>query len=134
MPHDAGLPDPQSHLPPPHQGDPRPVAGRINAAPGAAPPLPAPSPPPGLSAAPDVMSLLAALRCRWVSAVLLGGTLAAVAGAAVWFLLAPKATAFVQLQVSYVEKPILSTGVATAGDFKTYLQTTANEIASRRVV
>src|SRR5262245_1051113 len=127
MPQDAGLPDPSSHLPP-HLRDPIPVAGRLE------PSRPAPSAPPappGLSAAPDVMALLSALRHRWVSAVLLGTTLGAIAGVAMWYLLMPRHTAFAQLQVGYMQLPILSGGNPTPGDFKTFMKTTADAVTSR---
>src|SRR5437764_13349116 len=96
MPHDAGLPDPASPLPPPHR-DFRPVAGRLDPAPAAPPPH---APPPALSAGPDLVGLLVGLRRRWPAAVLLGGTLAALAAAGAWYLLTPKNVAFARIKVA----------------------------------
>jgi capsular exopolysaccharide synthesis family protein len=80
------------------------------------------------------MSLLVALRRRWISAVLLGGTLGLLAAGAMWYLLTPKHTAFAQLSVLYHTPGILPGSTATTSDFKTYLQTTANEVISRQVI
>src|SRR4051794_33423655 len=99
MPQDAGLPDPSSPLPGPHSREFPPVAGRID--PGQPRPVVPPAPPPpGLSASPDMMSLLVALRHRWVSAVLLGCTLGCIAGVGMWYLLTPKNVAFATIKVS----------------------------------
>ncbi len=135
MPHDAGLPDPSGPLPsptPPREF--HPVAGRIGEQP--LPPRPQPTlpPPPALSAAPDVWSLLLALRRRWISAVTLGGSLSAIAAAAMWFLLAPQASAFAKLQVALSEKNVLPGGHPPNNDHKTVLQTTAGQIKSRPVI
>src|SRR5947209_14568008 len=103
MPQDAGFPDPPGN-PPPGRRDSNPIAGRIDL-----PAVPAPDaapPPPGLSAAPDLQSLLQALRRRWVAAVTLGGTLACIAALAAWFLLSPKYTAFARLRVASMEEVI----------------------------
>src|SRR5262245_994472 len=133
MPQDAGLPDPSTPFPTPHPGDLPVIAGRVEAAPPR-PALPAAPPPPGLSAAPDIFGLLSALRRRWVSAVLLGGALGAAAGVGIWYLLTPKHTAFATLQVSYFQPGVLRDAVGGAGDFKTFLQTTANQVISRPVI
>src|SRR5947209_17575226 len=90
MPQDAGFPDPPGN-PPPGRRDGNPVAGRID--PPAVPAPDAAPPPPGLSATPDLQSLLRALRRRWVAAATLGGTLALVARLAAWLLPSPKYTA-----------------------------------------
>lgn len=133
MPQDAGLPDPSGPLPAPHPRSRGPIAGRIDAPPRPTPP--AVSAPPALSAAPDLMGLLLALRHRWVSAVLLGGTLGAIASVAMWFLLTPKNVAFAQIKVAYYEPGMWpDRNAGNPGDFKTYLQTTAGEIMSRRVI
>lgn len=133
MPQDAGLPDPSGPLPAPHPRSRGPIAGRIDAPPRPTPP--AASAPPALSAAPDLMGLLLALRHRWVSAVLLGGTLGAIASVAMWFLLTPKNVAFAQIKVAYYEPGMWpDRNAGNPGDFKTYLQTTAGEIMSRRVI
>src|SRR5260370_1000562 len=93
MPQDAGYPDPANKTPRP---DGPPIAGRIE------PTLPPPDggTPPGLVASPDAMTLLTALRRRWMSAVALGGTLAGIAAVAAWFLMAPDPVAFAQFRVS----------------------------------
>lgn len=146
MPQDAGLPDPSTPVQTPVPTDRPLIAGRIDppppprsAAPAPAPvptsaPAPAATPPPGLSAAPDVMSLLAALRHRWVSAVLLGGALGAAVGVGLWYLLTPKHTAFATLQVNFAPQSILGNSPSAAGDFKTFLQTTAAQVISRPVI
>ncbi len=114
MPHDAGYSDPAT-------------AGRH--APQQ-PPMPS-ADPPGLSAAPDMWALLGALRRRWVAAVLLGGTLAALAGVAAWYGLAPQATAYTKIAVGFFDPKIWGT-VTPPADFKTFLQTTAAQIGSKK--
>lgn len=135
MPQDAGLPDPSSPLSMPGPRDAQPIAGRINPKLMPIPGGPSdPQAPPGLSATPDVMALLAGLRQRWISAVLLGGTLAVITGLAAWFLLSPKHVAFAQIQVRYVDPHIMSSVHGNAGDFKTYLKTTAEEMRAPKVI
>ena len=63
MPQDAGYPDPANKQPPPRP-EPNPIAGRIDPQ----PPRDAVSPP-GLTGNPDALTLLKALRRRWMSAV-----------------------------------------------------------------
>jgi capsular exopolysaccharide synthesis family protein len=108
------------------------VAGRITPA---APPLPPEGDlPPGLSSGPDAWAILRALRRRWVAAVCLGGTLAALAAAAAWFLMSPKYTAFARIQVAY-EKPRLGRDMGgSVSDFRTYLKTQAQRLTSRPVI
>ena len=136
IPQDAGLPDPSGQLPQsPMPREVPPVAGRV----GEAAPLPprltsSLPPPPALSATPDVLSLLLALRRRWISAVLLGGTLASIAAIGMWFLLTPRATAFAKIQVAFSQQQFFPTAQAAQNDFKTYLQTTAGRITSRPVI
>jgi capsular exopolysaccharide synthesis family protein len=60
-----------------------------------------PAVPPGQSSGPTGPALLKALGRRWLLALGLGVILAAGAGAAAWFLLAPKHMAFVQVKVAY---------------------------------
>jgi capsular exopolysaccharide synthesis family protein len=135
IPHDAGLPDPSHQVPPSQPREPVPIAGRIEGVPVARPALPPPGPAaPALSAAPDFFTLLAALRRRWISAVLLGGTLAAIAAVSVWFLLQPKHTAFAKLQVSSTPLSIIDNSNPSLSDFRTYMQTAANIITSRTVI
>jgi capsular exopolysaccharide synthesis family protein len=133
MPQDAGLPESSSSLPFPKGREVAPTAGRPDPA-AALRASAEQSAPPGLSATPDFLSLLVALRQRWASAVMIGGTLAALAGVAVWFLLAPKNTAFAHLQVGYTDRTILERVNSSAGDFKNVLATTAAEITTRRVI
>jgi capsular exopolysaccharide synthesis family protein len=136
MPHDAGLPEPTSNLPPVRH-EPNPVAGRIEAPPPRMPALVIPGPdpdlPPGLSAAPDAGALLRSLGRRWVAAVCLGGTLAAIAGIAAWFAMSPDHTAFARVQIAYQDLPVLG-NPAMGGSFITYLRTQAGQIMSRRVL
>jgi capsular exopolysaccharide synthesis family protein len=90
--------------------------------------------PPGLSSAPDAGALLRALRHRWVAAVCIGGTLAAVVGAGAWYLMTPDFTAFAKVQVAYEAPKLTDTTGATTGSFITYLRTQAGQIMSRRVL
>jgi capsular exopolysaccharide synthesis family protein len=134
IPHDAGLPDPSSHVPSPQPREGYPIAGRIDG-PQLPPRVPGPPPTaPGLSASPDVFSLLVALRRRWISAVLLGGTLGTIAAVTAWFLLMPKHIAFTRLQIAAIQLPILANPTPTANDFKTYMQTASAAIMSRPVI
>lgn len=138
MPHDAGLPEPSGHLPSSHPRPVHPIAGRIESPPAPRTPPPAPPLPSGpsaLSAAPDMTSLLLALRHRWVSAVLLSATLGAGVFVGMWYLLTPKNVAFAQIKVAYYDPRMWADRIeGNQGDFKTYLQTTAGEIMSRRVI
>ncbi|NBO92136.1 MAG: polysaccharide biosynthesis tyrosine autokinase [Planctomycetia bacterium] len=88
--------------------------------------------PPALSSAPDVMTFLDGLRRRWIMATLLGGTLGAIAAIAVYYLLAPYATAYTKLSVAYLEPKMWATPSA-ANDFKSVLTTTAAEINNKVV-
>jgi capsular exopolysaccharide synthesis family protein len=136
IPHDAGHPDPSSHSTPPHPSrEVNPVAGRVGEPP-LPPRLPSSSlpPPPALSATPDILSLLVALRRRWISAVLLGGLLASLAAVGVWCLLTPPATAFARLKVAYADPVIFRDAQSAQNDFKTYLTSTAGQIKSRPVI
>jgi capsular exopolysaccharide synthesis family protein len=96
--------------------------------------MPSLPPPPALSATPDVWSLLRALRRRWASAVLIGGTLASISAVAMWFLLTPKASAFAKLQVAYSQENVWPGGPPPQHDFKTYMGTIAAAIISRPVI
>jgi len=135
MPQDAGLPDPSLPLSSPHSRHKPPIAGRIDGPPAVRPTTPLGlTGPTALVASPDVFSLLVALRHRWVSAVLLGGTLAAITAVSVWFLLTPKNTAFATLRVLYMDPEIMRGTAGGPIDFTTTLQTTAHEVISTRVI
>ena len=100
IPQDAGKPDPISRLPL-SPLDAAPVAGRIGEPPMRSyttSPGGAAAAPPGLSAAPDMWSLLLALRQRWISAILLSVLLGTVTAGGVWYLLAPRNTAVARLR------------------------------------
>jgi polysaccharide biosynthesis transport protein len=134
IPHDASLPDPSNHLPPP-QPEPAPIAGRIEG-PHLMPsrsPVTAHVLPPAMSAGPDVMSLLTSLRRRWISAVLLGSILAALTAVATFHLMEPKNTAMASLFISATPQ-VMSESRSGETDFRTYMQTAANQIMSRPVI
>ena len=141
QPRDAGIPDPASSpspVPPrrPSAATGAAVVGRI----GGAPILPGRAGqhrPPGLAGSPDFGLLLKALRRRWLLALGLGLTLAAVVGAASWFLLAPKYTAFAQVRVSAVPDTLLPAppgGGDTRIEFPMFLKDQANRLKSRFVL
>lgn len=132
IPHDAGAPEP---LPTParSRNGGNPILGRIE-------PTELPSEwtagqPPALTAAPDVGSLVRALRQRWMAALAIGLPLAALAAAAAWFLLSPKYTAFAQFRVLSVSPVVLNSKEGTARyDFPTYIRTLAWQLRSRPVI
>jgi capsular exopolysaccharide synthesis family protein len=133
-PHDASTPEPTSPRPAARR-EPPPVAGRIEPAAPSLPPLPPESDlPAALSSAPDAGALLRALRRRWVAAVCLGGTLAAIAAVSAWFLMSPKYTAFARVKVAYQRSVTFHDQAGGAGDFRTYLKTQAQQILSRTVL
>jgi capsular exopolysaccharide synthesis family protein len=116
-----------SRLDPPHTGRPAADLSAVRPTP--------PAPPPGLSATPDLGALLGALRRRWIAAVLLSATLGTGAAAAAYYALSPEHTAFAKLKVSAEIPDILGNKFpGGSGDFRTYLQTTAAQIASRPVI
>jgi capsular exopolysaccharide synthesis family protein len=133
LPHDAGVPDPTSNVPP-NRPDGNPVAGRIEPAVPLKPRDPV-GPPPALSSPPDLRALLHALRRRWFAALTLGGGLAVVAALAAWFLLSPKYTAFSMLRVNS-NIPELAGGdkVAARTEFTTYMRTQAGLVKSIPVI
>lgn len=134
IPHDAGLPDPSSPLPPslsareqphcrPYRG---PAASSVHDGPAAVGPGPV-----GRA---DLYSMLLALQRRWISAVLLSLTLGTIAGLTAWWALTPKSTAFARLKVDSTPGTVLGLNPAGGNDFKTYMQTTAASITSRPVI
>src|SRR5579859_3077931 len=58
-----------------------------------------PSPPPGLSAAPDAMALVKALKRRWFLALSLGCLAAGLAAVAAWYVVPPKFLAVTMIQI-----------------------------------
>jgi len=92
-----------------------------------------PSIPPALSAGPDLMALIDGLRRRWILVILLGGTLGTAGAIAVYYLMAPYATAYVKIAVAYTEPGFLNRPGAI-NDFKSVLATTASAITSRVVI
>ena len=91
------------------------------------------APPLALTATPDALSLMKALRRRWFLAGALGILAAALVGGAAWMLLPARFTAFSLLQVSskptpYMERP------GNAQDFTIVLKTTAARLKSRDVL
>jgi succinoglycan biosynthesis transport protein ExoP len=125
MPQEAGLPDPNG------RPEPNPVAGRIEPAQRDAYP-----PAPALSSAPTAGDLLRALRRRWMTALALGGTLAAIAGVAVWYLMTPKYTAFAQIRVLSVPPGLglIQEDKTSGASFQTYLRAQASQFKSRNVI
>jgi hypothetical protein len=96
MPQEAAFPEPNN------RPEPNPVAGRIEAA------LRDPArPAPALSSTPSAADLLRALRRRWMTAIALGGTLAAIAAVAVWYLMTPEYTAYAQIRVAAVPPTVM---------------------------
>jgi len=85
-----------------------------------------------LAGGPDTLAMLAALKRRWVTIVLLGLTLGLLTACACWFALKPRYTGFSQISVSWADPSIIEP--LKPGDFKIYLQTTAGKIASRKVI
>src|SRR6187549_690339 len=95
----------------PPQGSP--VAGRVvpNYTTGGGPTTPPmPGKPPGLSGAPDPSRLLAALKRRWLLALVLGMVLAGLAGAGAWTALTPKYTAFSTVRITSGRTSIVNPG------------------------
>jgi capsular exopolysaccharide synthesis family protein len=129
MPQEASFPEP-SKRPPAERPEPNPVAGRIEAA--LREPL---APAPALASTPTVPDLLRALRRRWMTALALGGTLAAVAAVAVWYLMTPKYTAFAQIRVLSAPPSIyLDRERNSQASFLTYLRAQASQFKSRNVI
>jgi capsular exopolysaccharide synthesis family protein len=78
--------------------------------------------------------MLQALRRRWVSAILIGGVLALVAGGAAYAGLEPKPVAFAKVRVAYTHESIFKESGGSPTDFRAYLQTAAAQITSRPVI
>jgi polysaccharide biosynthesis transport protein len=93
----------------------------------------APTAPPGLTASPDAMSLLKALRRRWFLALCLGVLMAGATGALAWFLLPARYTAFSLLRVSSVVPGFFDRQEGDA-KFSTVVRTIAGTIQKNRQV
>ncbi len=130
IPQEAGLPEP-SHRPPADRQELKAVAGRIEAAVRDSYPQA-----PALSATPGVGELLRALRRRWMAAVALGGTLAAIAAVAVWYLMTPDYTAFAQIRVASTEPRVTygNENASSQSAFITYLRAQATQFKSYNVI
>jgi capsular exopolysaccharide synthesis family protein len=135
-PRDPDHPDPASKANGPHRG-----GGRLrhDKAHAAAPAAPAAAPRRATPAAsgPDLKSILQALKRRWLVAATVSLLLGGAAGAAAWFGLAAKYTAFAQLRVAAVT-PYLVFSSATnpegRSDFSTYQRTQAAAVKNRYVL
>lgn len=94
-----------------------------------------PSPPPILNAPPDAVTLLKALRRRWVPAVGLGLVLAAVAGPAAWlFVPRAKYTASATILVASNPKRIIWDTKDNRADPRTYQKTQVALLTDRSVL
>lgn len=143
LPHNAGMPDPASNPTPPTSAATArrtmmpattPVAGRVGPPSGAgARPL-SPGRPPGLSTAPDMGRLFRAFQRRWVMAFALGITLAGLAGAGAWNLLAPKQTAYSSIRVSSRVQSPINPSEDDRYRFNLFLRSQAAQIKSRFVL
>jgi capsular exopolysaccharide synthesis family protein len=107
----------------------------------AAPPLPLLTPqvaqpaPTALSSAPNLKGLLAALRRRWLLALVLGSIPAVLAAMAVWhFLPPPKATVAALLKIETNQPKIIFRTREDRADFTSYQRTQAALLKSRMVL
>ncbi len=89
--------------------------------------------PPALSNTPDAFAMLRALKRRWVLAFALGIVLAGVAGAAAYFALPAKFTAFAIMQVSSQNGGPFGRNESRS-EFGTYIKTLAGRLKSREVL
>lgn len=89
--------------------------------------------PPALTATPDAVSLLKALKRRWLVASILGILAAAVVGVSAWMLISARFTAFALLQVSSKTSPLFDRGNSRE-DFLIMMKTTAARLKSRDVL
>jgi polysaccharide biosynthesis transport protein len=130
MPQEANHPEPGHRKPAVEQTEPTVVAGRIEAAlRDSYPPAPA------LSSSPSLGDLLRVLRRRWMTALALGGTLAAIAAVAVWYLMTPKYTAFAQIRVLSTTPSVYgSPDDRSQASFLTYMRAHATQFKSRPVM
>ncbi len=89
--------------------------------------------PPALTATPDAMSLLKALRRRWLLAGVVGVLAACIVGTAAWVLFPSRYTAFALLQVSSKSNP-LTERQSNRDEFAITMKTTAARLKSRDVL
>jgi len=141
-PRDPGTPEPSGKQSDPGHGNGRSngvVPGRGAEEPRPAPPARGGGPalPPALSSGPDLRALMGALGRRWLLATILGGTLAAIAGTAAWFLLSAKYTAFAQLKTASTTPYIVfhnANNPDGRNDFSLYQRTQAAALKNRYVL
>ncbi|WP_165066818.1 polysaccharide biosynthesis tyrosine autokinase [Paludisphaera rhizosphaerae] len=94
-----------------------------------------PGRPPGLSSTPDLLSLLQALRRRWVLALFAGVLLANAAGFSVWYAIPPaKYTARALLHVSTYQPKVIFDTAERRAEYHTYQRSQVTLIKSRRVL
>jgi capsular exopolysaccharide synthesis family protein len=125
--HNPGYNDP-SNPPPPHLP---PVHGRADLPPPVGGPAAAP---PALVAGPDMGGLLRALGRRWILAVVIGLPLAALAGAAAWYLLAPRYTAVALIRVLYDPDSTFDNRATGSTYFTSLQRSQIGQIRSRPVL
>jgi len=87
-----------------------------------------------LSAKPNPLELLHAVRRRWPLAVGLGVLIATLAGAAVWYLIPVKYEAFALLKVSGKPPQILERGNAAVDEFAVFKRTQVQLLLSNMVI
>lgn len=89
----------------------------------------------GPSSAPNALSLLKALRRRWLLASTLGFVVAAATAAAIWFFLPPGShTAYIRLYMPIKPEGILARPEGGMGDFQSFQRTQMTLMRSRLVL
>jgi capsular exopolysaccharide synthesis family protein len=92
-------------------------------------------PPAGLSSTPNAISLLKALRRRWLLASLLGIVAAAVTAAAVWVFLPPgNHTAYIRLNMPMKRETVLFPSAESGNEFLSFQRTQMTLLKSRLVL
>ncbi len=132
IPNESGYPDPNTPIRP--RSAPRPIAGRIDAAPNGLMNERA-APPPALTAGPDFGGLLRSLSRRWMLAVVLGIPLAVGAAAGAWYLLAPRPTAVAMVRVLAQDPSnVFGDDRGSQSNFTTMLKSYASQLRSQSVI
>lgn len=90
--------------------------------------------PPGLSASPDLGSLLRSLRRRWMSAFTLSTLFSMIAGVAAFSLLSPSYTAFSQIKVLPYDPFVLSNGLVQSSSPTSYMKSQAAYLKSHVIL